>query len=65
MGGDGKGIEEAEGVSWVEGEDEEVGALQSLADDEREELVRMARTGPGMSVTRGGSWVSQFGRVYS
>ena len=47
MGGDGEGVEEAEGVSWVEGEDEEVDAMHFMADRESEELVSMARNGPG------------------
>ena len=47
MGGDGEGVEEAEGVSWVEGEGEEVGALCFVADREREGIVRMGRGVPG------------------
>jgi hypothetical protein len=47
VGGDGEGVEEAEGVSGVEGEGEEVGALQSVADGRWEELMMAARAGPG------------------
>lgn len=47
VGGDGEGVEEAEGVSWVEGEDEKVGAMHFMADRESEEPVSMVRDGPG------------------
>lgn len=36
VGGDGEGVEETEGVSGVEGEDQEVGAFYLVADEDGE-----------------------------